>query len=57
MSSIMLGMRQRASVGTHPIPLKYLKMHQKLPFCSQNGMEELAGALMREDRRIMEAYN
>ena len=44
-------------VGTHPIPLKYLGMHQKLPFWTQNGMEELAGALMREDRRIMEAYN
>lgn len=44
-------------VGTHPIPLKYLEVHQKLPFWKDMKMEELAGDLMNEDRAIMEAYN
>jgi len=44
-------------VGTHPIPLKYLEMHRKLPFWSGSRMDEVAGGLMREDRRVMEAYN
>jgi predicted metal-binding protein len=44
-------------VGTHPIPLKYLDVHQKLPFWKAMKMEELAGDLMNEDRSIMEAYN
>jgi predicted metal-binding protein len=44
-------------VGTHPIPLKYWGVHQKLPFWQNLRMESLAGDLMREDRRIMESYN
>jgi predicted metal-binding protein len=44
-------------VGTHPIPLKYLKVHEQLPFWKEMKMEELAGDLMKEDRKIMEAYN
>lgn len=44
-------------VGTHPIPLKYLDVHQRLPFWKNMKMEELAGDLMNEDRSIMEAYN
>ncbi len=44
-------------VGTHPIPLKYLEAHSRLPFWSQSGMEELAGDLLREPREIMAAYN
>ncbi len=44
-------------IGTHPIPLKYLEAHQKLPFWKKTNMEELAGDLMREDRAIMENYN
>ena len=44
-------------VGTHPIPLKYLDAQKRLPFWKDAGMEELAGDLMREDPRIMEAYN
>jgi predicted metal-binding protein len=44
-------------VGTHPIPLKYLEMHHELPFWTQDEMEVIAGALMREDRHIMEGYN
>ena len=44
-------------VGTHPIPLKYLEAHSRLPFWSQSGMEELAGDLLREPQEIMAAYN
>jgi len=44
-------------IGTHPIPLKYLENHQKLPFWKQTEMEEIAGELMTEDRRVMEDYN
>ncbi len=44
-------------IGTHPIPLKYFEMHQKLTFWKQSKMEEIAGHLMREDKKVMEAYN
>jgi predicted metal-binding protein len=44
-------------VGTHPIPLKYLKTHRELPFWKDAGMDELAADLIRESREIMEAYN
>jgi predicted metal-binding protein len=44
-------------VGTHPIPLKYLEAHRKLPFWENANMEELAGDLMKEDKAIMESYN
>ena len=44
-------------VGTHPIPLKYLEVHQKLPFWKNTNMEGLAGDLMKEDKAIMESYN
>jgi predicted metal-binding protein len=44
-------------VGTHPIPLKYLKEHQKLPFWNEMKMAELAGDLMKESKEIMENYN
>jgi predicted metal-binding protein len=44
-------------VGTHPIPLKYLEVHRRLPFWKDLKMEEVAGELMGEDRAIMEAYN
>jgi len=44
-------------IGTHPIPLKYLDAHQNLSFWKKTHMEELAGDLMKEDKRIMEAYN
>ncbi|RJQ64531.1 MAG: CGGC domain-containing protein [Desulfobacteraceae bacterium] len=44
-------------IGTHPIPLKYLSLHQKLPFWAQMKMEAIAGELLEEDRKIMEAYN
>ena len=44
-------------VGTHPIPLKYLETHAKLPFWDETDMAALAGALMAESRSIMESYN
>jgi predicted metal-binding protein len=44
-------------VGTHPIPLKYLEVHKKLPFWKDTNMEELAGDLMKEDKAVMESYN
>ncbi len=45
------------AVGTHPIPLKYMKEHSRLPFWEQAGMEQLAGVLMRESRKIQAAYD
>jgi predicted metal-binding protein len=44
-------------IGTHPIPDKYMKIHTNLGFWSEAGMEQIAGALMQEDKRIMEEYN
>lgn len=44
-------------VGTHPIPLKYLEAHRKLPFWEKTGMEELAKDLLSEERGVMEGYN
>jgi predicted metal-binding protein len=44
-------------VGTHPIPLKYKEMHTTLSFWEKVNMEELAGYLMKEDKKIMAAYN
>ena len=44
-------------LGTHPIPLKYLETHSKLPFWDQTGMKELVPDLMAESRDVMESYN
>jgi predicted metal-binding protein len=44
-------------VGTHPIPLKYMKVQKQLRFWKEMGMDEIAGALMKEDPGIMEAYD
>ena len=44
-------------IGTHPIPLKYLEAHKKLLFWEETNMEEIAGDLMKEDKKIMEDYN
>lgn len=44
-------------VGTHPIPQKYMDVHQNLPFWKNMAMETIAGDLMKENRQIMEAYN
>ena len=43
--------------GTHPIPMKYMKVHEKLPFWKRSKMEELASSLMAESRETMESYN
>jgi len=43
-------------IGTHPIPLKYLETHNKLPFWNDKFRKEL-DYLMNEDKKIMEAYN
>jgi hypothetical protein len=44
-------------VGTHPIPLKYLEIHENLSFWKEAKMEKLASHLMKEDPKIMVAYN
>ena len=44
-------------VGTHPIPLKYMESHGRLPFWEQTKMEQVAGDLMKESRDLMESYN
>lgn len=42
-------------VGTHPIPLKYLKAHKGLSSLTE--LKKQAEYLLREDRAVMEAYN
>jgi len=42
-------------IGTHPIPLKYLKAHSRLP--SLKEIEKVAPYLLKEDRKIMLEYN
>jgi predicted metal-binding protein len=44
-------------VGTHPIPLKYMTVQEQLRSWKEMGMDEIAGALMKEDPAVMEAYN
>lgn len=44
-------------IGTHPIPLKYWDVHKKLSFWKAMRMPELAGNLMKEDGKIMQAYD
>ena len=44
-------------IGTHPIPLKYWRVHQNLRFWKSMKMEEMAVELFAENKQIMEAYN
>lgn len=44
-------------IGTHPIPLKYMEAHQRLPFWKGMAMSELAKPLMDEPVDVMESYN
>jgi predicted metal-binding protein len=44
-------------IGTHPIPMKYLKIHEELDFWERSNMKDLAGDLMAEERTVMEAYD
>jgi predicted metal-binding protein len=43
--------------GTHPIPLKYYNIHNTLSFWNPTFREKEIGHLLREDKKIMEAYN
>lgn len=45
------------TVGTHPIPLKYLRTHSQLPFWDHEQMSEIAPHLLAESQEVMEAYN
>ena len=44
-------------IGTHPIPQKYLDIHERLPFWQEHNMAELTGPLLDEDPETMAAYN
>ena len=44
-------------VGTHPVPEKYMKVHEQLPFWKAMNMVELAGPLLAEDPGIQADYN
>jgi predicted metal-binding protein len=44
-------------VGTHPIPRKYLDVHNKLPFWQDHNVAELAGPLLEENAETLDAYN
>jgi predicted metal-binding protein len=44
-------------IGTHPIPQKYMDVHEKLPFWRESNMEELAKPLLLESMEIKTAYN
>jgi predicted metal-binding protein len=45
------------TVGTHPIPLKYLQTHNQLSFWERERMNEIAAHLLAESQEVMEAYN
>lgn len=44
-------------IGTHPIPMKYLEAHRKLPFWRQWDMERIAANMMAEEPGIMRDYD
>ncbi|MBN2399605.1 MAG: CGGC domain-containing protein [Candidatus Aminicenantes bacterium] len=44
-------------VGTHPIPQKYMDIHEKLPFWQESNMAALAKTLLAEPVEIKMAYN
>ena len=44
-------------IGTHPIPMKYLKVHGQLPFWKEAGIQELAPHLFAESQQVMESYD
>ena len=44
-------------VGTHPIPMKYLKDHEKLDYWKEMNMEELAPELFKDTQDKMKAYD
>ncbi|HAD80992.1 TPA: CGGC domain-containing protein [Candidatus Edwardsbacteria bacterium] len=44
-------------IGTHPIPKKYMDVHQRLSFWKETKMEEIVGGLMEESEVVKEDYN
>ena len=44
-------------IGTHPIPQKYLDVHNQLPFWNDGRMAEIAGHLMEEPEPVKRDYN
>ena len=44
-------------IGTHPIPQKYLEVHEKLTFWQEHKIAELASLLLDEDPATMSDYN
>ncbi|RJX33241.1 MAG: CGGC domain-containing protein [Oxalobacter sp.] len=44
-------------IGTHPIPLKYRLVHDRLSHWKASGMHDLAPHLFLEDEATMTAYN
>ncbi len=44
-------------VGTHPIPMKYLNEHRKLPFWDRMNMRKVASGLFEDDESVMKAYD
>lgn len=44
-------------VGTHPLPMKYVSEHEKLPFWRERKMEEIAPVLFAEEKAVMKAYD
>ena len=44
-------------IGTHPIPMKYMKVHENLSFWKTMKMDGMAGHLMNEDPAVMKAYD
>jgi predicted metal-binding protein len=44
-------------IGTHPIPEKYMQIHDKLSFWKESGMTSLAPYLFDEPAEVKTAYN
>lgn len=44
-------------VGTHPVPMKYLKEHSKLPYWDRMNMRQVASALSQDDEATMRSYD
>jgi predicted metal-binding protein len=44
-------------IGTHPIPLKYYNVHDKLSFWDSMKMDNICGNLLTEDKEIMALYD
>jgi predicted metal-binding protein len=44
-------------IGTHPIPMKYVKVHEQLTFWKKMKMEDLASDLLNEEPETMKDYD